>query len=448
VFTLEEMVADVLRRAAAAGASAADTLAIESDEERVSVRCRSVEKVSQARQKRIGLRAFVGKASAVVSTADVSPRSLGGLAEDAVAFARVTASDQCAGLADTGDIIQSPRDLDLYDHAVEEITTSAKIAFATEAESAALEWDPAITNSEGAEFSAAASRISYGTSLGFIGQYSTSSFSLHVVPVATRNGIMQRDYWYTADRKLDRLEAARSVGETAARRALRRLGASKVGTCQVPVVFDPETAASLVRHLAAAVSGSAVYRGTSFLRDKLGETIASPAVTIHDDGAIAGALASKPFDGEGVATRRTVVVEGGVLESYLLDTYSARKLGLRTTGNAARGIGDTPGVAPTNLFLLPGSHDPEEIIASVDRGLYVTELIGFGVNPVTGDYSRGAVGMWIGKGEFVHPVEEITIAGNLLDMFREIEMVGNDLILRASISAPTLKLARMTVAGT
>jgi PmbA protein len=258
---------------------------------------------------------------------------------------------------------------------------------------------------------------------------------------------MQRDYWYTAGRRFDRLEPAQNVGRTAARRTLRRLGARKISTCRVPIVFDPETAATLVRHLAAAVSGSAIYRGTSFLRDKLGESVASRELSVHDDGTIPGALGSKPFDAEGLPTRKTVVVDGGVLRSYLLDCYSARKLGLQSTGNASRSIGEAPSVAPTNLFMLPGAHTPEEIIASVERGLYVTELIGFGINPVTGDYSRGAVGLWIERGELTHPVEEVTIAGNLLEMFRAIDMLGNDLAFRGAISAPTLRIADMTVAG-
>jgi PmbA protein len=445
--TLEEVVADVLRAVADLGASAADAVAIESDSVTVGIRLRSVEKASEARERRAGVRVFVGQSSAVVSTADVSPQSLARLAADAVAFARVTAPDPSAGLLDTAEIAQAPPDLDLYDPAAENMSTDTKIALATEAEAAALEWDPAITNSEGAEFSSGSARVVYGTSPGFMGSYRASSFGLHVVPVATRDGAMQRDYWYSADRKLNRLEDARSVGETAARRTVRRLGARQVKTCQAPLVFDPEAAATLVRHLAAAASGSAIYRGTSFLVGRLSEAIAAPIVTIHDDGTIAGALGSKPFDGEGAPTRRTVVVDRGVLRSYLLDGYSARKLGLRTTGNASRSVGDGPGVAPTNLFLLPGPHSPEDIIASVDRGLYVTELIGFGINGVTGDYSRGAVGLWIEDGKLTHAVEEVTIAGNLLDMYRDIDMVGNDLKLRSSISAPTLKISRMTVAG-
>jgi PmbA protein len=448
VVDLDDIVCDLLRRAGSAGASVADAVAVESDAEHVGVRCREVEQVSDARQKRIGLRAFVGQSSAVVSSADFSPAGLARLAEDAVTFARATAPDPSSGLVDPADVIANPPDLDLYDPALEEMPTDEKIALAKEAEAAALAADPAISNSEGAECNASTARITYGTSLGFLGRYRASSASLHVVPVATRDGKMQRDYWYTANRKLRGLDGPRHVGEEAARRTLRRLGARQVQTNEVPVVFDPEIAAGLVRHLATAVSGSAIYRGTSFLRDRLGEPIGSPAMTVHDDGTIPGALGSKPFDGEGVATRKTVVVEKGVLKSYLLDSYSARKLGLQTTGNASRSVGDTPGVAPTNMFLLPGPHSPQDIIASVDNGLYVTELIGFGVNGVTGDYSRGAVGIWIERGTLTHAVEEITIAGNLLDMFRDIEMIGNDLVRRSTISAPTVKIRKMTVAGT
>jgi PmbA protein len=446
--TLEDFVTHALRAAVAAGARAADAVAVESDGSGVSVRLGEIEKVSEARERRIGLRAFVDRSSAVLSTADLSPRSVERLAEDAVACAKVTAPDPAAGLPAPGEVCPTPPpDLGLYDSSGEQLSTAARIDLAKRAEAAALGADPAISNSEGAEFSSGAARVAYGNTLGFLGAYEGSSFSLHVVPVANRDGGMQRDYWYTAARRFDRLEAAESVGRTAARRTLRRLGARKVATCRVPIVFDPEAAATLVRHLAAAVSGSAIYRGTSFLRDKLGEAIAAPELSVHDDGTMPGALGSRPFDGEGLPTRKTVVVDRGVLRSYLLDCYSARKLGLKSTGNAARSIGEAPSVAPTNLFVLPGAHTPEQIIASVPRGLYVTELIGFGINPVTGDYSRGAVGLWIEGGEFAHPVEEVTIAGNLLEMYGAIDMLGNDLTFRGSISAPTLRIASMTVAG-
>jgi PmbA protein len=445
--TLEDIVVGTLRAAALAGARAADAVAVESDGSGVNVRLGEVEKVLEARERRLGLRVFVDQSSAVLSTADLSARSLERLAQDAVACARVTAPDPAAGLPTADELCGAPPDLGLYDSRAEALSTTAKIDLAKRAEAAALEADAAISNSEGAEFSSGAARVAYGNSLGFLGAYEGSSFALHVVPVASRDGGMQRDYWYTAARQFDRLEPAESVGRTAAHRTLRRLGARKVATCRVPVVFDPEAAATLVRHLAAAVSGSAVYRGTSFLRDKLGEPVAAPDFSVHDDGTIAGALGSKPFDGEGLPTRKTVVVDRGVLRSYLLDCYSARKLGLRSTGNASRSIGEAPSVAPTNLFALPGPYAPQAIVASVERGLYVTELIGFGVNPVTGDYSRGAVGLWIERGEFAHPVEEVTIAGNLLDMFRAIDMIGSDLTFRGAISAPTLRIAAMTVAG-
>ncbi|MGE0684746.1 MAG: TldD/PmbA family protein, partial [Candidatus Binatia bacterium] len=287
----------------------------------------------------------------------------------------------------------------------------------------------------------------YANTLGFLGQYNTTSYSLSAIPVASQNGAMQRDYWHSSHRKFHCLESAAAIGKKAAERTLRRLGARQVKTQTAPVVFDPDMAASLLRHLAAAVTGSSLYRKTSFLLDKVGEKIAAPGVWIDDDARIPSALGSKPFDGEGLPTRRTPVVEDGVLTNYLLDTYSARKLGLRSTGSAARSFADAPAASPTNLFLKAGSTPPEEIIRSVRSGLYVTELSGFGVNPVTGDYSRGAVGLWIENGELAYPVEEITIAGNLLEMLKNIEAIGNDLELRGTIAAPTVKIARMTIAG-
>jgi len=304
-----------------------------------------------------------------------------------------------------------------------------------------------VTNSEGADFSSGAGAMAYASSLGFVGAYPGSHASLSVTPVATRDGAMQRDYWYTAHRKLAGLESPAAVGDEAARRTLRRLGARRPPTCECPVVFEPEAAATLLRHLAGAIAGPALYRGMSYLVGRLGETIASSAVTVIDDPLRSAGPASRPFDGEGVAQRRRTIVEGGVLRSYLLDCYSARRLGLRSTGHAARSVGDAPTAAPTNLVLEPGPHAPEAIIASVRAGLYVTELIGFGVNLTTGDYSRGAAGLWIEDGALAYPVEELTIAGNLLDMLRDIEMVGSDLRLRSAIASPTLKLARMTVAG-
>jgi PmbA protein len=289
--------------------------------------------------------------------------------------------------------------------------------------------------------------VIYANSEGFSGEYRGSTFGGSVSPVARLNGSMQRDYWYSSNRKFSRLESPQAIGRKAAQRVLRRLGARKVTTCECPIVFDPEMAASLLRSLASAISGYALYKGASFLVGKLDSQVASELVTVIDDGTIPGALGSRPFDGEGLPIRKKVIVENGHLKSFLLDTYSGKKLGMRSTGNASRSVGDPPGVSPTNFFLQPGSYSPEDIIRSVSDGFYVTELIGFGVNMVTGDYSRGAAGVWIENGELAYPVEEVTIAGNLKEIFQNIEMVGNDLELRGRIAAPTIKIARMTVGG-
>ncbi|MBI4390964.1 MAG: TldD/PmbA family protein [candidate division NC10 bacterium] len=438
---------DLLTRARARRASAGDAILVESDTFSVQVRLKTIDKVKQARERRLGLRLFFGQRSAITATSDLSRDSLDRLLEETCAMAAATPEDLAAGLPEPSALADQIRDLDLYDGGAFDLSLEERIALARRAEEAALAADQRITNSEGGDFEASAARICYANSHGFLGEYRASSHALSVVPVAAANGQMQRDYWYTAHRKLSGLEAPESVGRTAAARAVRRLGARKVPTQEVPVIFEPEIAASLLRTLAAAASGGAIYKKTSFLAGRLGEAVASQAVTVVDNGSLPGALGSRPFDAEGLPTRRTIVVEQGVLKSYLLDTYSARKLGLASTGNAGREVGDAPVVTATNFLLLPGPHPPEVILRSLDRGLLVTELIGFGVNLVTGDYSRGAAGLWIEKGEVAHPVEEITIAGNLKEMLRQIEMVGSDLVLRGRFAAPTIKIARMTVAG-
>jgi PmbA protein len=444
---LEEIAQLLLAAAKRHGASAADVVVAEGDALDAGVRLGEIEKVKQARQKHLGLRVFINERSAITSSADFSRQALEQLAEDTCGLARVIAPDPFAGLPRAEELASDIPDLDLYDPEIEALSADQAIAAAREAEQAARDSDPRITNSEGASYSSHSGRVVYASSLGFVGSYRNSSVSLSVVPVASDNGAMQRDYWYSAQRKLALLESPTAVGRQAAARAVRRLNARRVATCEVPVIFDAETAATLLGHLAGAVSGYALYKRTSFLLDKLGQRIAPEWVTVVDDGTILRGLGSKPFDAEGLATRRTVVVDHGVLTGYLYDTYSARKLNSRSTGNATRSVGDAPHVTPTNLLLQAGTTSPAEIIRSVKRGLYVTELIGFGVNPVTGDYSRGVVGQWIENGELAYPVEEITIAGNLLTMYERIEAVGNDLQLRNAVAAPTVKIASMTVAG-
>ena len=434
------LLVDVLKRAQARGATAADGFLIEEQHFTASVRLGQVDTVKHSRDQRLSLR------SAAASTSDLSRESLERVVDEATALARVTAEDPHAGLPDPGELIGAVPDLQLEDTTGNEPAPEAKIELARQAEAAALGSDRRIANSEGAEYWDRRARYAYATSQGFARGYATSAFGLSVSPVASENGEMQRDYWYTAARHRAQLEAPDSIGRTAARRALRRLGARKVKTIEVPVIFDPDTAATLVRAVAGAVSGPSLYRRASFLLDRLGKRIAAPAVTIVDDGLMPRALGSRPFDGEGLATRRTVVVGEGVLESYLLDSYSARKLGLRSTHHASRD-GSGVGVSTTNLMLQPGPASPEELIRSVTNGFYVTELIGFGINGVTGDFSKGAAGLWIENGQLTYPVAEVTVAGNLLEMLNAIEGIGNDLVLRDRTVSPTVLIGRMVVAG-
>ena len=440
------LLASVLRRAAERGATAADGFLVEDTSFSASVRLGQVDTVTHSREQRLSIRVFAGRASAAASTSDLSRSSLERVVDEATALARVTAEDPYAGLPDPAELIDRVPDLALEDREAGEPTPEEKIEIARRAEAAALAVDPRITNSEGAEYFDRRARYAYATSAGFARGYATSSYGITVTPVASQNGEMQRDAWYTTARRRRALEDAEAVGRTAAARALRRLGARKVKTAEAPVIFDPDTAASLVRAIAGAASGPSLYRRASFLLDRLGTRVAAPAVTVVDDGCLEAALGSRPFDGEGLATRRTAVVQEGVLASYLLDTYSARKLGLASTHHASRD-GTGVGVGTTNLMLLPGSETPEALIRSVRSGLYVTDLIGFGVNGVTGDYSRGAAGLWIDNGELAYPVEEVTVAGNLLEMLDRVEGIGNDLVLRDRTASPTLKIARMVVAG-
>lgn len=445
---LEDIATQVIAAATRNGATAADVVIVEGDSLEVAVRLGEIDRLKQAHEKHLGLRVFVGERSAVTSSADFSRQSLESLAADSCKLAQVLAPDSFAGLPQPAPENPSIIDLQLFDPEVAAVTPERAIALAQDTEAAARATDARITNSEGAHCHVSHGRRVYATSAGFCGGYDSSSISLWTVPVASENGSMQRDHWFSAHHKLTALEAPSDIGRKAAERALRRLNARQVRTCEVPVVFDQQTASSLMGHLAAAVSGDSVYKGISFLRNKIGERIAPEYVTVIDDGRLAGGLASRPFDGEGLPTRCTVIVDRGRLTSYLCDTYAARKLGTSSTGNASRPIGGTPHPAPSNFVLQPGSTSPEDVIRSVESGFYVTELIGFGINGTTGDYSRGAAGMWIENGELAYPVEQITIAGNLLAMYDAIEVIADDLDLRRTVAAPTLKIARMTVAGT
>jgi PmbA protein len=438
---------DLLRRARGGGAVEADAFMVEEELQTVQVRLGSLESLKHARENRCSLRVFTGSGSASATTSDLSPGALARLVDESVRLAQVARRDEHSGLPAGEALAREVPDLDLWDPDGQAMKLEDKIDWARRAEAAALEADARVRNSEGAEFYDRQGRVAYASSGGFAGGFRVSSFAVSVTPVASDDGDMERDYWYTAARHLAHLESPEAIGREAARRAVRRLGARKGATVEVPVVFDPQTAGSLLRGMAVAASGPGLYRGTSFLIGQRGRTVAAPLVTIVDDPLMPRGLGSRPFDGEGLASRRTVLVDRGVLASYLLDTYSARRLGLQATGHAARESGGGVTVGYTNLYLEPGPWAPEEILRSVDRGLYVTELIGFGVNFATGDYSRGAVGFWVENGELAYPVEEITIAGNLRQMMQDVEMVGRDLAFRDQTAAPTLKISRLTVAG-
>ncbi|MCP9446612.1 MAG: TldD/PmbA family protein [Nitrospira sp.] len=442
-----QLAADILSRAKAGGATEADVVVADGQTLSVQVRVGAVDRLTKAREKRLGLRVFIGKRSATSSTSDFSKESLQRLVSETCTLAKTVVEDPTSGLPGADQMATDRPDLDLYDGTV--LSTENQIEWAKRGEAAAFAADERVTNSEGAEFESSSGRVVLANSHGFLGSYDGSSFSLSVSPIASdaRTGSMQRGVWYEVQRKFARLTPAESIGREAARRAVRRLGARRVATKRVPVVFDQETAGSLLANLCSAVSGYGLYKRASFLLDQLGRTIASELITVYDDGRMVGGLGSRPFDGEGVATRKNMIVERGVLTSYLLDTYSGKKMGLPSTGNASRSVGESPSVGPTNFYLVPDTKTPEQIIGSVKEGLYLTELIGFGINMVTGDYSRGASGFWIENGELAFPVEEITIAGNLKQMLKDIEMVGNDLVFRGRVASPTIKIAEMMVAG-
>jgi len=445
-----ERVRHAVAAAKRAGADAADAIQLASESVEARVRGSEIDYVKQAREHALGLRAFVrgarGLATALVSTSDLTHAAIESLAADAVALARATAQDPDAGLPTDGFARDWP-ELGLFDPGDREVALDTQLAEAREAEAAARAVDPRIVNSEGTSVGASFDAVAFACSTGFEGLYEGAYHSLVSSPVAAENGAMQTDYWLTAARRRSELDSPASVGRRAAERALAQLGARCVPTQQVPVIFEASAARSMLGNLVACLSGGAVYRKTSFLAGKLGERIGSDAVTVIDDGRRPGGLGSRPFDAEGQATRRTVAVEQGRLASFLLDSYSARKLGLRSTGNAARSATSAPGVAPTNLWLEPGKTSLAALIRDTERGLLVTGLFGQGFNPVTGDFSRGARGFWIERGERAFPVEEITVAGNLADLLRDVDRVADDLLWLGSLGAPSFRVARLTVAG-
>lgn len=433
---LRDIAAEILDYAKSRGASACDTDVSEGFGQSVTVRKGVVETIEYNRDKGVGVTAYDGQRRGYASSSDFSLEALRATVDAALSIARFTAPDPCAGLPEEHLLAKSVNDLDLYHPwslSVEEAIETAR-----RCEAAAFAVSPEIRNSEGASVSTQQSHFISANSLGFVGGYASSRHYLSCAVIAGEGERMQRDDWYTSRRAAADLANAEAVGSYAAQRALSRLDARQLGTVKVPVLFEAPLAASLLGNFVHAASGGALYRKSSFLVDSLGKRVFSPEVNLSERPHLPKAMASSPFDDDGVATRDREVVVDGELQGYFLGTYSARKLGMPTTGNAG---------GSHNLILRAGEHDLEGLIRLMGRGLLVTEVLGHGVNYVTGDYSRGAVGYWVEHGEIQFPVHEVTIAGNLQEMFRGIAAVGRDMLVRGSKQCGSILVERMTVAG-
>lgn len=446
-----EIARRAVQLARAAGAEQCDAFVSMYGESNVTVRLGELEKLIEAGSMSLGLRVINGGRTAVCSTSDLSPASLERFAAETVELAAISEPDEFAGLPEPA-LLATGANADalaLYDERIESLTTEQKIAMAKACEGAAFATDPRITNSDGASLSTRSGQVALVNSLGFEGTYPATTISLVVEAIADdAEGKKRNGYWYSAERSLHRLADPEEVGRIAARRTIDQLGARKVATCQVPVVFEPMMAVALAGDLVGCATGSALYRGATFLANRAGDVIGSPLVTITDDPALPGRLGSRPFDGEGVATRKNAIFVAGTFRGFLFDCYTARRTGNQTTGSAQRGVESAPMPGSSNLVFEPGSTPPEEIIGGVSSGLYLTTLMGSGFNPATGDYSRGAGGFWIEGGRVAYPVTEVNISGRMDAILSSIDAVGSDLAWFGSSAAPTIRIREMTVSGT
>jgi PmbA protein len=454
---LRQLASDVLSQARKAGATDAEAVVHEGDEFSALVRLGQVETLKESGSRAVGLRVFIGQRTASTSSSDFSSESIARLVDGAVTLAKITSEDPFAGLPEAHEFGKIEEDQHLYFDDVNEMPPAERIEIARRTEAAAMAYDTRIQNSGGGDFDTATSHKILMNSRGFTGEYRRSYCGFSASPIAQdEKGGMQRNYWFSNARTVAKLENPEVIGQEAARRTLQRLGARQVKTQKAPVVFSPEIARSIMGNIFEAANGDSIYRNASFFSGMLGEQVAGENITVVDDGTMIfrdengdgiGGFGTRPFDGEGLPTRRTVLVERGILKNYVMNTYTARKLNMKSTGNASRGLAGNPGIGAGNFYLEAGTLTPEEIIGDVKNGLYVTETMGFGVNLVTGDYSQGASGMWIENGEIAYPVEEITIAGNLKDMYKNIVAIGNDLVFRGASAAPTIRVEGMMIAG-
>jgi PmbA protein len=443
-YDLLNIAEDVIARAKKLGADSSDALAIDAQGTDIEMREGEIEKLERTESRGLGLRVFIGQSSAMISGSVFTPESLNRLAETAVVMARAAPPDSFAGLAPNEFLAKDMPNLDLVSSYLPD--TDKLKALALDVEGAALAVK-GVTKSGGASSSASQRKIALVTSAGFGQTYQRTSVSLSVSAIAGEGTGMERDYDYSASCHFDDLKTAKEVGRNAGERAVKRLHARKIASQSVPVIYDQRVASSLLGHLSSAINGAAIARGTSFLKSHMGQQILSKGISIIDDPLRLRGLASRPFDGEGLSCSRRELVTDGVLMGWVLDLRSARQLGLAPTGNGSRGLSSPPSPSTSNLHLEPGHLSPEHMIGSIQQGLYITELIGSSINTVTGDYSRGASGFWIEQGQLAFPVSEITIAGNLRDMFMTLEP-ANDLIFKSSTNAPSCRVEGLTIAGT
>lgn len=444
---LREVAAAVVDLARKHGADEAEVLVRDGAELTAKVRLGEPELVQEAGSRALGLRVFKDQRSAVTYTSDLRQQPLEAFVAETVALAALSEPDELNRLPDPATLAKQVPELDLYDESCLTIDAAEALRRALRGEKAAMDHDARVTNSEGATWSRVVGASAFASSGGFVGGYRATYSSFYVEPVCDDEGGKKRNgYWWTAGRFLDELDDPEAVGIEAARRTVATLGSRKVETCEVPVVFDPEVGRSLVGMIFSVSNGAAMYRKSSYMVDREGTLVASPLVTIVDDPLIPRGPGSRPYDGEGLPTRKNLVVDAGILKTVLCDVYSARKLGRESTGSAGRGVGGSPGPTTSNLIMQSGSISRAELLRQTGRGLYVTSMMGFGFNPITGDFSRGAAGFWIENGELTFPVSELTIAGNLKGMFKAVTP-ADDLEFKYGTNAPTLRIDGMTVAG-
>jgi len=437
----------MLNYAMQAGADGAEVLVRDGAELELRLRLGETELIKEAGSRALGLRVLKDQRPAVTYTSDFTEEGLRQLARETVELASLAEADPFALLPDRELMARDIPELNLWDDEVPKLTVQDALDWTRRAEAAALARDKRITNSEGASFSRTVGATAFASSAGFSGGYRGTYASLSVQPIADDvDGKKRNGSWWTGGRFFARLDSPESVGQTAADRTLAQLGSQKVATCQVPVIFAPEAGRSLVGKLVGVTSGSAVWRKSTYLADREGTDIASALITLVDDPLLPGAPGSRPFDAEGLASRPNVIVDGGVLRTFLCDTYSARKLGRASTGSAGRGIGGGPHVSTTNLILRPGKTSKEGL-EQVDEGFYITHLMGFGFNGTTGDFSQGASGFWIKNGVRVFPVSEVTISSSFDSLWKNVDALGDDLDTRSSVQVPSFRVSQMTIAG-